>query len=176
MPLCGKDPSSLVPSLGEEGQEWSDTDNATDKRYNETVMSTQTARKERGQPPSTFDVTPSTVVLNVLGYREDGEWVALALEMDLRGYGGTFGEALQELKDLVATQIRFAQFKGQSELVWKPAEAVWFERFADTRRERLNALVQHREPSDSSYDVAGLVLPPSHSLGLEVPQFVPIET
>jgi hypothetical protein len=139
-------------------------------------MSTQTARKEEGQSPGTFDVTPSTVVLNVLGYREDGDWVALALEMDLRGYGGTFGEALQELKALVATQIRFAQFKGQSELVWKPAEAVWFERFADARRERLNALVQHREPSDPEYDVAGLILPPSHSLGLEVAQFVPIET
>jgi hypothetical protein len=27
------------------------------------------------------------VTLNILGYREDNEWVALALEMDLRGYG-----------------------------------------------------------------------------------------
>lgn len=139
-------------------------------------MSTQAARKENGSSPGTFDITPSTVVLNVLGYREDGEWVALALEMDLCGYGGTFGEALQELKDLVATQIHFAQLKGQSDLVWKPAEAVWFERFADARRERLNALVQHREPSDPSYDVAGLILPPSHSLGLEGTQFVPVET
>jgi hypothetical protein len=82
-----------------------------DKRYNETIMSAQIA---------------------VLGYREDGDWVALALEMDLRGYGRTFGEALQELKDLVATQIQFAQFKGQFELMWKPAEAVWFQRFADS--------------------------------------------
>jgi hypothetical protein len=139
-------------------------------------MSTQTARKEEVQPPGAFDVTPSTVVLNVLGYREEGEWVALALEMDLCGYGGTFGEALQELRDLVAAQIRFAQFKGQSELVWKPAEAVWFERFADARRERLNALVQHREPSDPSYDVAGLIIPSSHRLGLEAAQFVPSET
>ena len=138
-------------------------------------MSTQAARKDKGQSPGTFDVTPSTVVLNVLGYREDGEWAALALEMDLCGYGGTFGEALQELKDLVATQIHFAQLKGQSDLVWKPAEAVWFERFADARRERLNALVQHREPSDPSYDVAGLILPPFHSLGLDGGQFVPSE-
>jgi hypothetical protein len=147
------------------------------KRYNEVTMSTQTARKEKGQPSGTFDVTLGTVVLNVLGYQEDGDWVALALEMDLRGYGGTFGEALQELRDLVATQIQFAQFKGQSELVWKPAEAVWFERFADSRRERLNALVQHREPSDPSYDVAGLVIPPSHSgSGPEAARFVRVES
>jgi hypothetical protein len=108
-------------------------------------MSPQTLRKENGQPGS-FDIIPSTVVLNVLGYQEEGAWIALALEMDLRGYGGSFGEALEELTDLVGTQIRFAQFKGQPELVWKPAEPVWFERFADARRERLNAMVQDREP------------------------------
>jgi len=93
-------------------------------------MSPRTARKNKPEDES-FEVTPSPVVLNVLGYREDGDWVALALEMDLRGYGSTFGEALQELRDLVATQIRFAQFKGQADLVWKSAEPVWFERFAD---------------------------------------------
>jgi hypothetical protein len=125
-------------------------------------MSLQAAHKKSDQPPRSFDVTSSTVALNVLGYREDDEdWVALALEMDLRGFGGSFGEALEELKDLVATQIRFAQFKGQPELVWKPAEAIWFERFADVRREHLNALVLHREPADPSYDVAGLMVPPS---------------
>lgn len=132
-------------------------------------MSSQTAHK----PTDSFDVLPSTVLLNVLGYREDGDWVALALEMDLRGYGDTFGEALQELKDLVATQIRFAQFKGQPEVVWKSAEAVWFERFADVRRERLNALVQDREVPDSSYDVAGLMIPPSPSSAGMRPEFFP---
>jgi len=89
-------------------------------------MPSRTARKT-----DSFDVNPSTVVLNVLGYQEDEDWVALALEMDLRGYGPTFGDALEELTDLVATQIRFAHFKGQAELIWKSAEPVWFERFAD---------------------------------------------
>lgn len=68
-------------------------------------------------------------MLNVLGYQEDGEWVALALEMDLRGYGRTFEAALKELTGLVETQIRFAQFKGQPEMIWKASEPVWFERF-----------------------------------------------
>ncbi|HEY7213040.1 MAG TPA: hypothetical protein VIC28_00350 [Thermoanaerobaculia bacterium] len=108
--------------------------------------------------------------MNVLGYREDDEWVALALEMDLRGYGQTFGEALEELTALVTTQIHFAQFKGQPDMVWKSAEPVWFERFADVRRERLNALVQHREPADPSFDIAGLVIPPA--VAGPKPQFV----
>jgi hypothetical protein len=123
-------------------------------------MSPRTARKTKIDEESSW-TAPGTVTLNVLGYREDDEWVALALEMDLRGYGQTFGEALSELTELVATQIRFAQFKGQSDLVWKSAEPVWFERFADVRRERLNALVQDRQPSDPSYDVASLVIPPA---------------
>ncbi|HKI86373.1 MAG TPA: hypothetical protein VKA53_06485, partial [Thermoanaerobaculia bacterium] len=54
---------------------------------------------------------PSEIKLRVLGYQEDGEWVALALEMDLRGYGETFQGALVELRDLVATQLSFADFK-----------------------------------------------------------------
>ena len=121
-------------------------------------MPSRTASKTEKRP-SELDVNPSTVVLNVLGYTEDDEWVALALEMDLRGYGPTFGEALEELTDAVATQIHFAHFKGQAELIWKPAEPVWFERFADVRRERLNALVQDRQPLDPSFDVASLVIP-----------------
>lgn len=136
-------------------------------------MSTRTARKARTEDESSWtSLETIPVTLNVLGYREDEEWVALALEMDLRGYGRTFGEALEELRDLVSTQIRFAQFKGQSDLVWKSAEPVWFERFADVRRERLNALVQDRTPSDPSFDVAGLVIPPA---GGPKPHFVPAE-
>ena len=64
---------------------------------------------------------PSELTLSVLGYREEGEWVAVALEMDLRGYGSTFAHAATEL---VATQIYFARFKGQPELIWKPADPV----------------------------------------------------
>lgn len=95
-------------------------------------MTSRTERKaEKGPSSSSFDVTPGAVVLNVLGYREQEDWVAMALEMDLRGYGQTFREALEELRELVATQIRFAHFKGQAELIWKSAEPVWFERFAD---------------------------------------------
>ena len=65
-----------------------------------------------------------TILLNVLGYREEeaeAGWVALALEMDLRGYGTTFEAALEELKELVSMQISFSRFKGQPELIWKPA-------------------------------------------------------
>jgi hypothetical protein len=69
--------------------------------------------------------------LNVLGYRDGDEWVALALEMDLRGYGDSFEEALEDLRELVNMQISFSRFKGQAELIWKAADTIWFERFAE---------------------------------------------
>jgi hypothetical protein len=68
------------------------------------------------------------ITLNVLGYQEEGEWVALALEMDLRGYGETFDEAFADLGDLVRMQIAFSRFKGQPELIWKAADPIWFEK------------------------------------------------
>lgn len=122
---------------------------------------------------SNLGISVSTVTLNVLGYKEETEWVALALEMDLRGYGATFKEALAELVDLVTTQVSFAQFKDQPELIWKPAEPIWFERFADVRREHLNALIQKREPVGSSYDVAGLPL--SYIITGVQSEFLPVE-
>lgn len=102
------------------------------------------------------------ITLNVLGYQEEGEWVALALEMDLRGYGETFDEAFADLGDLVRMQIAFSRFKGQPELIWKAADPIWFERFAEVRREYLEALVRESEMIEPEYSIAGLPIPPAH--------------
>jgi hypothetical protein len=103
-----------------------------------------------------------TITLNVLGYQEEGAWVALALEMDLRGYGSTFDEAVADLADLVDMQIRFSRLKRQPELMWKAADPIWFERFAEVRREHLEALVREAEIIESEYSIAGLPIPPAH--------------
>ena len=102
------------------------------------------------------------IFLNVLGYQEDGEWVALALEMDLRGYGSTFGEALGELRDLVMMQISFALFKGQPDMIWRSADAVWFELFAEARRERLRHLAVLPDEGETAFVVSGIPIPPPH--------------
>lgn len=102
------------------------------------------------------------ITLNVLGYQEETNWVALALEMDLRGYGETFEKALSDLADLVRMQISFSRFKNQPELIWRAAEPIWFERFAEVRRDYLEALVRQTEPSEPEYAIAGLPIPPAH--------------
>lgn len=114
------------------------------------------------------DVTE--IFLNVLGYQEDEEWVALALEMDLRGYGATFDEAARELHDLVMMQIGFALFKGEPEMIWHPADPIWFERFADVRQNRLRALSLPPD-SNGGFRVRGMPIPPPHVIASLKPDF-----
>ena len=104
------------------------------------------------------------LTLNVLGYREHGEWTAIALEMDLRGFGSSFQDAVQNLMELVRMQVSFAHFKGQPELVLRPAEPVWWERFAEVRRDYLDALVTERSRSDTSFDIAGIRIPSAYAI------------
>ena len=73
------------------------------------------------------------VYVSVLGYREDGHWCALALEMDLRGYGQSFDEALQDLRESMSMQIGFALFKNEPGMIFFPADPVYFSLYAQVR-------------------------------------------
>ena len=121
----------------------------------------KTARK--GQPAAKKKTSaPHDIVLNVLGYREEGDWVALALEMDLRGYAATIDEALTELADLVATQMSFARFKRQPEMISKPAEPVYWRLFETAVLDHLRDLALDSAPSNPEYKARSLPLPPAH--------------
>lgn len=87
------------------------------------------------------------------------------MEMDLRGYGPTFEEAVNDLIDLVDMQVSFAHLKKQPEMVWKPAEGIWWELFAQVRRNLLEASMRagHRS-SDEDYSIAGIRIPPAHEI------------
>lgn len=116
------------------------------------------------------DRVRSTLTLNVLGYEDQDEWVALALEMDLRGYGHTFEDALNELREIVRTQIAFARFKGQPELILKPAESVYWRLFEQATRDRLQEFVLNSAPRNPNYEVGGLPLPPPR-VAAKLPEF-----
>jgi hypothetical protein len=121
-------------------------------------------RSPAKEGPSTDEDVIFEVTLSVLGYREAGEWVALALELDLRGFGATFHEAVEDLRDLVRMQVSFAHFKGQPEMVWKPAEGVWWGLFQQVRRDFLEASVRERQPSEDDYSIAEIRIPPAHEI------------
>ena len=102
------------------------------------------------------------VTVSVLGFQEDGEWCAVALEMDLRGYGKTFDEALEDLNDAMTMQISFAQYKGETDMIFHPADPTYFSLFAQVRNDHITALAKNCPTSDSEYTVAGIPIPPAH--------------
>jgi hypothetical protein len=69
--------------------------------------------------------------IRVLICREDGEFVARALEMDLSGYGKSESEAVEELKSNIEAQISFASKMNDASLIEFPAEAEYFMRWED---------------------------------------------
>ena len=101
------------------------------------------------------------VNLNVLGYREDDEWTALALEMDLRGFGATFEEAMTDLEDHIQMQISFAMFKKNLDMAFFPASPTYFSLYAQIRQERMRNYLtpRHRNPE---YEVRDIPMPAPH--------------
>ena len=88
---------------------------------------------------SSFAKHPSSV--NVLGFKEEDEWCALGLEVDIRGYGHTFEEACADLTDLITYQISFSMYKDQTELIFHPADPKFFNIFniiKDKQQHKLN--------------------------------------
>ena len=111
--------------------------------------------------------TGDEVYVSVLGYREDGQWCALALEMDLRGYGRSFDEALEDLRESMTMQIGFALFKNEPGMILFPADPIYFSLYAQVRSDRIMALAAGSSDSTETekqreYAIAGIPIPPAH--------------
>ena len=78
--------------------------------------------------------------VSVLGYQEDGIWVAHALELDIKGIGETIDVAFAQVQELVLAQLRFAQFKNDPALAWYPAQQKYFDEFARLQRKFFESL------------------------------------
>lgn len=101
--------------------------------------------------------------LSILGYQEEEEWIALALEMDLRGYGQTWEEALGDLRDLVVMQVGFAHSKGEPGMIWRSAEEKYWELYREAQRAHfLQAVTTDLPQSQTQLHAGGLAIPPAH--------------
>lgn len=123
-------------------------------------MSKPTKRRSAKFHSKLVEAGFSDFSLNILGFQEDGEWVALALEMDLRGHGPTFHDALNDLRDLVGMQISFALFKGLPQMILKPAPAFYFELFALARQRWLSSWTTESAQEDLEYQAGSMAIPP----------------
>lgn len=112
--------------------------------------------------PEDMNVQFCGATVSVLGFREDDSWVALALEMDVRGYGDTFEEALQEMAECIDMQINFATFKEQTDMVFHPAASEYFCLFAQVRNDFLRAAATATDTTDMEYQVGGIPMPHPH--------------
>ena len=58
---------------------------------------------------------------------EGNKWCAVALEMDIWGFGNTAEEAMEDLDELVDIQIEFAVGKKRLSILNHPADEKWFQ-------------------------------------------------
>jgi hypothetical protein len=79
--------------------------------------------------------------IRILGYKEDGLWVAHCLEMDLIGVDRRWPKARQKLLEAISAQVSFAHFKKQFGLLWKPAPTWVFAVFEKVLEESIKSYV-----------------------------------
>jgi hypothetical protein len=94
--------------------------------------------------------------LRVLLYKEDGETVAHALEMDLLEYGCGEKEALKALLRSIKNQISFASHKGNPEMVYFPAPPALFKRWERAHEAQLKGVVA--PDTSATLDVRAVVI------------------
>jgi hypothetical protein len=96
-----------------------------------------------------------TFEVSVITFREGDAWTALALEMDLRGYGPSAEAANDDLSEMLMAQVSFAVQMGHPESVWNRAADEYWRMFEDARREQFVAEVSGAEPGTDR--IAGMV-------------------
>jgi hypothetical protein len=76
--------------------------------------------------------------IRVLVYKEDDQFVAHALELDIPAYGNTESAAKKELKKLVGSQLSFASCMGKPEMVKFLAPKEFFDRWEKANQAQLS--------------------------------------
>ncbi len=91
--------------------------------------------------------------INILGFfdKEEGAWSAVALELDLWGFGDTKEESLQELVEMIEAQMGFSEFKENPDLLLRPAPAMYFHMHAQAQEEALRASIHHEKTERDTF-------------------------
>lgn len=97
--------------------------------------------------------------VNIFVFREDSAWTALALEMDVRGYGPSKRAAVSDLMEMLNAQVSFAVQMGHAESVWHRADEEYWRRWEETRRKQFLAEASGSEvPTDQIAELVPLEL------------------
>jgi len=102
---------------------------------------------------------PKDFEISVILFREGSTWTALALEMDIRGYGSTRKSAVDDALAMIVAQVSFASQMGHVESIWKPAEEKYWRMWEKARRNQFVAEVSGSEaPTDEFADLVPIPL------------------
>jgi hypothetical protein len=112
------------------------------------------------------------IQIRVLISKEDGEFIARALEMDLLGYGKTEKDAVEELKHAVESQISFARQMNDNSLIPFPADAEYFKRWDAAQRAVLESVVHGDKSLKLAAKAVVISLKPSDLKSVKAREFV----
>jgi len=105
---------------------------------------------------------PKAFEVSVIVFREGTTWTALALEMDIRGYGASRKAAVDDAMAMITAQVSFAVQMGHPESVWKRADEKSWQMWENARRNQFMAEVSGSEPPAD--EIADLVPIPLFAL------------
>ncbi|MEA2336018.1 MAG: hypothetical protein QOE82_25 [Thermoanaerobaculia bacterium] len=103
---------------------------------------------------------PKPFEVSVIVFRDDSTWTALALEMDIRGYGPSREAAVDDAMAMITAQVSFAVQMGHPESIWKRADEKYWRMWENARRNQFMAEISGSEPPTD--EIADLVPIPLH--------------
>src|SRR5437764_12372320 len=108
--------------------------------------------RRRARAKGDFPMSEETKIFeaNVIVFREESAWTALALEMEVRGYGPTLKAALKDVIGMLEAQITFAIQMGHPESVWHPAEEKYWRMWERARRNQFVADISGSDAPDDT--------------------------
>lgn len=91
----------------------------------------------------------SKLAFNVLVKREDGEWIAHCLELDIVATGNTPNAAVKDIKSLILAQVSTAIENENMEYLYHPAPQEVWQEYA--RAKRLSSRKEEATPPPSAF-------------------------
>ncbi len=91
----------------------------------------------------------SKLAFNVLVKREDGEWIAHCLELDIVATGSTPNAAVKDMKSLILAQVSTAIENENMEYLYHPAPQEVWQEYA--RAQRLSTRKEEATPNIAAF-------------------------
>lgn len=136
-------------------------------------MSTKSQSRHLKDSRHVMDKHIYDIQFRVLICKEDGEFVARALEMDLLGTGATEAAAVEHLHEAIAAQLSFATQQNSPEIINFNSDPAYFERWETAQKEAIKGIVSGDKPVKISTRAVLITITGSELRAMRSHQFEP---